>query len=157
MRNTSGTPNQWKGEKYFYRSSYWWCGIFSCCSHWGEFRSQGHSILFCEYHRTLFMCGLRQFRIWAFWWRHHIHKFPCPENGWEQKLCVITSYSIHYTKLYELIVDNTFATPYLCQPLKHGADIVMHSTTKYVDGHATSVGGIIVDGGKFDWKSYNFV
>ncbi len=55
-----------------------------------------------------------------------------------------------------LIVDNTFATPYLCQPLKHGADIVMHSTTKYVDGHATSVGGIIVDGGKFDWKNGNF-
>ncbi|MCH9813798.1 MAG: O-acetylhomoserine aminocarboxypropyltransferase/cysteine synthase [Epsilonproteobacteria bacterium] len=49
------------------------------------------------------------------------------------------------------VVDNTFATPYLCQPLKHGANIVIHSTTKYIDGHATSVGGIIVDGGNFDY------
>ncbi len=50
-----------------------------------------------------------------------------------------------------LIVDNTLATPYLCRPLEHGADIVIHSTTKYSDGHATSVGGIVVDGGTFDW------
>ncbi|MEG0815830.1 MAG: O-acetylhomoserine aminocarboxypropyltransferase/cysteine synthase family protein [Mucinivorans sp.] len=50
-----------------------------------------------------------------------------------------------------LIVDNTFATPYLCRPLEWGADIVIHSTTKYMDGHASSVGGAIVDGGKFDW------
>ncbi|WP_298037812.1 O-acetylhomoserine aminocarboxypropyltransferase/cysteine synthase family protein [uncultured Desulfuromonas sp.] len=50
-----------------------------------------------------------------------------------------------------LIVDNTFPTPYLCRPLEHGADIVIHSATKYIDGHATSVGGVIVDGGKFDW------
>jgi O-acetylhomoserine (thiol)-lyase len=54
------------------------------------------------------------------------------------------------------IVDNTFATPYLCQPLKHGADIVIHSSTKYIDGHATSVGGIIVDGGKFNWSQEKF-
>ncbi len=54
------------------------------------------------------------------------------------------------------IVDNTFPTPYLCRPLEHGADIVIHSTTKYTDGHATSVGGIIVDGGKFDWKNGKF-
>ena len=52
-----------------------------------------------------------------------------------------------------LVVDNTFATPYLCRPFVFGADIVTHSTTKYIDGHATSVGGIIVDSGKFDWKS----
>ena len=52
-----------------------------------------------------------------------------------------------------LVVDNTFATPYLCRPFEFGADIVTHSTTKYIDGHATSVGGIIVDSGKFDWKS----
>lgn len=52
-----------------------------------------------------------------------------------------------------LIIDNTFATPYLCRPFEFGADIVTHSTTKYIDGHATSVGGIIVDSGKFDWKS----
>ena len=50
-----------------------------------------------------------------------------------------------------LIVDNTFATPVLCRPFEHGADIVVHSTTKYMDGHATVVGGVIVDGGKFDW------
>jgi len=50
-----------------------------------------------------------------------------------------------------LIVDNTFATPYLCRPFEHGAHIVMHSSSKYIDGHATSVGGVIVDGGTFDW------
>ncbi|MGL4738847.1 MAG: O-acetylhomoserine aminocarboxypropyltransferase/cysteine synthase family protein [Cellulosilyticaceae bacterium] len=55
-----------------------------------------------------------------------------------------------------LIVDNTFATPYLCRPLEHGADIVIHSTTKYMDGHATSVGGVIVDGGCFDYTSGKF-
>ncbi len=50
-----------------------------------------------------------------------------------------------------LIVDNTFATPYLCRPFEFGADIVIHSTTKYMDGHALQVGGVIVDGGTFDW------
>ena len=50
-----------------------------------------------------------------------------------------------------LIVDNTFATPMLCRPFEFGADIVTHSTTKYMDGHAVVVGGVIVDGGKFDW------
>ena len=54
------------------------------------------------------------------------------------------------------IVDNTFPTPYLCNPLKLGADIVVHSTTKYVDGHATSVGGMIVDGGTFNWANGKF-
>lgn len=54
------------------------------------------------------------------------------------------------------IVDNTFATPYLCQPLKHGADIVIHSSTKYIDGHAISVGGVIVDGGTFNWSQEKF-
>lgn len=54
------------------------------------------------------------------------------------------------------IVDNTFATPYLCQPLKHGADIVIHSSTKYIDGHAISVGGVIVDGGTFNWSQDKF-
>lgn len=52
-----------------------------------------------------------------------------------------------------LIIDNTFATPVLCRPLEWGADIVTHSTTKYMDGHAVAVGGVIVDGGKFDWKA----
>ncbi len=55
-----------------------------------------------------------------------------------------------------LIVDNTFPTPYLCRPFEHGADIVVHSTTKYIDGHATSVGGIIVEGGKFSWDNGKF-
>ena len=52
------------------------------------------------------------------------------------------------------IIDNTFATPVNCRPIEWGADIVTHSTTKYLDGHATSVGGAIVDGGKFDWFRY---
>ena len=51
-----------------------------------------------------------------------------------------------------LIVDNTFGTPYLIRPLEHGADIVVHSATKFLGGHGTSLGGVIVDGGKFDWK-----
>ncbi|MCI1779633.1 MAG: O-acetylhomoserine aminocarboxypropyltransferase/cysteine synthase [Bacteroidales bacterium] len=53
-----------------------------------------------------------------------------------------------------LIVDNTFATPINCRPFEFGADIVIHSTTKYMDGHATSVGGAIVDSGNFDWEKY---
>lgn len=52
-----------------------------------------------------------------------------------------------------LIVDNTFATPILCRPFEFGADIVIHSTTKYMDGHATVVGGVIVDSGNFDWSA----
>lgn len=51
-----------------------------------------------------------------------------------------------------VIIDNTFATPFLLRPLEHGADIVVHSATKFIGGHGTSLGGIIVDGGKFDWK-----
>ncbi|MBE3577886.1 MAG: homocysteine synthase [Limnochordales bacterium] len=52
-----------------------------------------------------------------------------------------------------LVVDNTFATPYLCRPFEHGADIVVHSATKWLGGHGNSIGGIIVDSGKFDWKA----
>lgn len=52
-----------------------------------------------------------------------------------------------------LIIDNTFATPYLCRPIEYGADIVIHSTTKYIDGHAMCVGGVIVDSGKFNWNN----
>ena len=55
-----------------------------------------------------------------------------------------------------LIVDNTFATPVLCRPFEWGADIVVHSTTKYMDGHAVQVGGVIVDSGKFDWTNGKF-
>jgi O-acetylhomoserine (thiol)-lyase len=52
------------------------------------------------------------------------------------------------------VVDNTVATPYLCRAFEHGADIVVHSLTKYIGGHGTSVGGIIVDSGKFDWAAH---
>ncbi len=55
-----------------------------------------------------------------------------------------------------LIVDNTFATPYLCRPIEHGADIVIHSTTKFIGGHGTSIGGIIVDSGNFDWETFDY-
>lgn len=55
-----------------------------------------------------------------------------------------------------LIIDNTFATPVLCKPIEFGADIVVHSTTKYMDGHAVQGGGVIVDSGKFDWTNGNF-
>jgi O-acetylhomoserine (thiol)-lyase len=52
-----------------------------------------------------------------------------------------------------LVIDNTFATPYLCRPLEWGANIVLHSTTKFIGGHGTSIGGVIVDGGSFDWAA----
>ena len=52
-----------------------------------------------------------------------------------------------------LIIDNTFGTPYLIRPIEHGADIVVHSATKFIGGHGTSLGGVIVDSGKFDWKA----
>lgn len=51
-----------------------------------------------------------------------------------------------------LVVDNTFATPYLVRPIEYGADIVVHSATKFIGGHGTAIGGVIIDGGKFDWK-----
>ena len=52
-----------------------------------------------------------------------------------------------------VVVDNTFGTPYLFRPLEHGADIVVHSATKFIGGHGSSLGGVIVDGGRFDWKA----
>ncbi|MBC8335734.1 MAG: O-acetylhomoserine aminocarboxypropyltransferase/cysteine synthase [Anaerolineales bacterium] len=52
-----------------------------------------------------------------------------------------------------LVIDNTFATPYLCRPFEWGADIVVHSTTKFIGGHGTTIGGVVVDGGKFDWAA----
>jgi O-acetylhomoserine (thiol)-lyase len=55
-----------------------------------------------------------------------------------------------------LVIDNTFATPYVCRPIDHGADIVVHSLTKFMGGHGTSIGGIIVDGGKFNWMNGKF-
>ena len=50
-----------------------------------------------------------------------------------------------------LLVDNTFATPYLCRPFEHGADLVLHSATKWLGGHGLAIGGVLVDGGGFDW------
>jgi len=55
-----------------------------------------------------------------------------------------------------LIIDNTFASPYLCRPIEHGADIVVHSATKYIGGHGTSIGGVIIDSGRFPWDSGRF-
>ena len=55
-----------------------------------------------------------------------------------------------------LMVDNTFATPYLCRPLEHGADIVLHSATKFIGGHGTAIGGVIVESGRFPWDNGNF-
>jgi O-acetylhomoserine (thiol)-lyase len=52
-----------------------------------------------------------------------------------------------------LLVDNTFATPMLCRPIEHGADIILHSATKWIGGHGNSIGGLVVDGGNFDWAS----
>ena len=51
-----------------------------------------------------------------------------------------------------LVIDNTFATPYVCRPIDYGADIVVHSLTKFMGGHGNSIGGMIVDAGKFDWS-----
>ena len=53
-----------------------------------------------------------------------------------------------------LIIDNTFGTPFLIRPIEHGADVVVHSATKFIGGHGSSLGGVIVDGGNFDWKAY---
>lgn len=64
--------------------------------------------------------------------------------------------SIAHSHGVPLIIDNTFATPILCRPFEWGADIVTHSATKYLDGHATSVGGVIVDSGKFNWNNGKF-
>lgn len=55
-----------------------------------------------------------------------------------------------------LIIDNTFPTPILCRPIEHGADVVIHSTTKYMDGHAIQVGGVVVDSGNFDWAANGY-
>jgi len=64
--------------------------------------------------------------------------------------------SIAREKGVPLIIDSTFATPFLCRPFEHGANVVVHSATKYIDGMATSVGGVIVDGGNFPWDNGRF-
>ena len=60
--------------------------------------------------------------------------------------------SIAHAHKIPLVIDNTFATPYLVRPIEHGADIVIHSATKFIGGHGTTIGGVIIDGGKFDWE-----
>src|SRR5436189_275881 len=55
-----------------------------------------------------------------------------------------------------LVIDNTFATPYLCRPFEHGADIIVHSATKFIGGHGTSIAGVLVESGKFPWDNGNF-
>ncbi len=71
-------------------------------------------------------------------------------------LDIETVASIAHEHGVPLIVDNTFATPYLCQPFAWGADIVVHSATKFIGGHGTSIGGVVVDSGQFDWGNGNF-
>ncbi len=53
-----------------------------------------------------------------------------------------------------LVIDNTFGTPYLIRPIEYGADVVIHSATKFIGGHGTTIGGVIVDAGKFDWAAH---
>ena len=64
--------------------------------------------------------------------------------------------NVAHTNEIPFIVDNTFATPILCRPFEHGADIIVHSTSKYLDGHAVALGGVIVDSGNFDWTRGKF-
>src|SRR5580698_1904326 len=64
--------------------------------------------------------------------------------------------SIAHEGGFPLLVDNTFATPYLCRPIEWGADIVLHSATKYIGGHGTSIGGVVVDSGGFNWSNGRF-
>jgi O-acetylhomoserine (thiol)-lyase len=73
---------------------------------------------------------------------------PNPRNNW---LDIQGVSEVAHRNKVPLMVDNTAATPYLVNPIKHGADIVVHSATKYIGGHGTSIGGLIVDGGTFDW------
>ncbi len=73
---------------------------------------------------------------------------PNPKNNW---LDIAGVSGVAHRNDVPLMVDNTAATPYLVRPFEHGADIVVHSATKYIGGHGTSIGGVIVDGGTFDW------
>jgi O-acetylhomoserine (thiol)-lyase len=71
-------------------------------------------------------------------------------------LDIETVASVAHEHQLPLIVDNTFATPYLCRPIEWGADIVIHSATKFIGGHGTSIGGVVVDAGTFDWSNGRF-
>jgi O-acetylhomoserine (thiol)-lyase len=64
--------------------------------------------------------------------------------------------AIAHTHNIPLVIDNTLASPYLCNPIAHGADILVHSATKFLGGHGTSIGGVIVDSGRFDWKAGHY-
>lgn len=74
-------------------------------------------------------------------------------NPNSEVLDIDTVASVAHSHGLPLIIDNTFATPYLLRPIEHGADIVVHSATKFIGGHGTTLGGVIVDGGKFDWSA----
>jgi O-acetylhomoserine (thiol)-lyase len=71
-------------------------------------------------------------------------------------LDIATVASIAHAHDLPLVVDNTFATPYLCRPIEWGADVLVHSATKYIDGHGTSIGGVVVDSGTFNWSNGKF-
>src|SRR5512146_2268258 len=71
-------------------------------------------------------------------------------------LDIETVAAIAHSRGIPLIVDNTFATPYLCRPIEWGADIVIHSATKFIGGHGTSIGGVVVESGEFDWSNGRF-
>ena len=71
-------------------------------------------------------------------------------------LDIETVASIAHEHDLPLIVDNTFATPYLCRPIEWGADIVIHSATKFIGGHGTSIGGVVVEAGTFNWSNGRF-
>ncbi len=71
-------------------------------------------------------------------------------------LDIATIAAIAHEHNIPLMIDSTMASPYLCRPIEHGADIVVHSATKFLGGHGNSIGGIIIDSGKFDWKSGKF-
>ena len=71
-------------------------------------------------------------------------------------LDIETIASIAHERKIPLIVDNTFATPYLCRPIEWGADIIVHSATKFIGGHGTSIGGVVVDSGRFNWSNGRF-
>src|SRR5439155_690424 len=64
--------------------------------------------------------------------------------------------AIAHDRQIPLIVDNTFATPFLCRPFEWGADIIVHSATKFIGGHGTSIGGVVVDSGEFNWSNGRF-
>ena len=87
-----------------------------------------------------------------------MHLLPAiwpPLSGWRRVttlgVALLGALEVAHAAGVPLLVDNTFGTPILCRPIEHGADIVIHSATKWIGGHGTSIGGVVVDGGRFDW------